>query len=525
MSMKYLGTILLLTLVAFSGCSRYIDSRNPVRSLPESGQVPANLTAGMIDGGVRLTWTIDDAAAVQKYRIYAAKEVTGTPLNYVVRDSSTTTTVDITDLQMNQRYSFEVAAVLTSGLEWEPSEAVSAEVTYLSISIKDGAEYANDRNVLVNINAPLTTSHIELSEDSTFAGSSFVPFSGTAKQFELSEGDGVKWVYAKLQFEDGSTTAGFLRDSIILDTRAAIDSVFFVAPVSGQYFTSGQTIQFGLDAGEIGGKASIGFTGVGQVKLYDDGSGVDPVAGDGVYWGTWTVPNSFTLNNGQVTGTFVDAAGNSAPQITAREPLNIFTAPLPVTVAATAISTYEIALTWTQAVGTNFAAYRIYRDASPTVSQASELITTITTGSTTSYTDTDLDAATTYYYRVYVYDNAGLSSGSEVVSATTEVNTVPDPVDLYAVVGSDTTTVQLSWTQSNETDFESYRIYRSTSPTVDTTATLVLLDRSIGTLTTTATLPGAPSGSNTRYYFRVFVFDRHGAMAGSNTVDVHAPEP
>ncbi len=523
MSMKYIGIIFLICVVAVIGCSRYIDSRDPVRSIPDTGQVPTNLTVDLIDGGVQLTWDIDDPAAVTKYRVYAAR-ITGTaPLDYVLRDSSTTTTATVTGLTVNQDYSFRVAAVLTSGLEWTPSDPVAATINYLSISIKDGAEYANSRTVIVNINAPLTTSHIEMSEDSTFAGSIFKPFSGTATQFELSEGDGVKWVYARLQFQDGTATGGFLSDSIILDTRAAIDSVFFLPPAD-DYFTGGETIRFGIDGGEIGGSASVSFTGSGTITLWDDGTGDDPVADDGIYWGHWTVPNTFTLNNGQVTGTFTDAAGNRAPQITGRKALNIFTAPLAVTASATAISTYEIALTWTQAVGTNFAAYRIYRDLSPTVTTSSELLTTITSSGTTEYTDTDLDAGTTYHYCIYVYDNVGLSTPSFVVTATTEPNTVPDPVDLFAVVGSDTTNVTLSWSQSAETDFESYRVYRSLSSPVDTTATLVSLERSIGTLSTTATLPSVSLGSNSRYYFRVFVFDRHGAIAGSNEVDVHAPE-
>jgi len=522
--MKYAISILLIVLMTAAGCDRYIDSRDPVRSLPTDGPVPANLKVTAIDGGVTLSWEIDDPTGITRYRVYAAEVEAGVQTEYILRDSTTELSITLTNLQINNEYLFQVAAVLTSGLEWERSEAVGSVVTYLSITIEEGAEYTNDSDVRVNINAPVATSHIMLTEDSTFADVLWLPFQGTTRNFIISDGDGVKWVYARLQFTDGSTSGGILSDSIILDTRAQIDSVFFSDFPNGQYFSAGDVITFGLAAREVGGTASAGFTGVGQVLLYDDGSGVDPIAADGVFYGSWTVPGGFTLNNGSVTGTYRDEAGNSAPQITAVRTLNIFTAPPAVTLSASALSTYEISLTWTSAVSNNFASYRIYREAGAVVTETSELITTITSGGTTSYTDTDLEAGFTYYYRVFVYDNIGLSTGSATVSATTEANTPPDPVDLFAVVGVDTMTVTLSWTESDERDFDSYRVYRYNTPAVDTTHSLVILQRNRGTLTGAAGLPTVPSGSNGHYYFRLYVVDRHGAVASSNVVDVHAPE-
>ncbi len=521
---KYLGIGLLAAVMLAAGCDRYIDDRDPVRSLPDDGPVPLNVKAFRIDGGVRLTWEMSDTAAVKRYRVYAAEIENDLVGEYLLQDSTSQMSVTLTDLTVNQEYAFRVAAVTGEGLEWGPSRAVKATVTYLSISLEEGAPAVNTRDVRVRLYIPTTTSHIRLSEDSTFADAVFIPFVGNSTTFEVSAGDGMKIVYAQLQFDDGSYSGQTLVDSILLDTRAEIDVVGFEPPATGTAFGPGDQITFFVNSNEIDGNASVSFSGVTSVVCYDDGTGQDAVRDDGIYVGTWTVPISFTLSAGEVTGRFIDQAGNQATPTTASSALNIFTPPLALTLSALPVSTSEISLTWTESSSDDFAAYRIYRDSDQGVSVESELITTITTIGTTSFTDTDLDANTEYFYSIHVYDNNGLSTGSAVVSAQTPVNTVPDPVDLFAVVGSDTTTVSLSWTRSEEEDFDSYRVYRSLAPAVDTTASLVLLERNQDIVTSSQSLPSVPLGSNQRYYFRVYVFDRHGAIAGSNVVDAAAPE-
>jgi hypothetical protein len=90
--------------------------------------------------------------------------------------------------------------------------------------------------------------------------------------------------------------------------------------------------------------------------------------------------------------------------------------PLPVsapTLTATPASASEIDLSWTAVDGAT--GYSLERSANGTdgwqeiVDQA-EL----------THTDSGLDAATTYYYRVRVYNDAGDGPYSEVASATTE---------------------------------------------------------------------------------------------------------
>ncbi len=496
----------LLSVAVIIGCSRYIESEDPVRSLPGEVPVPVNLVAQISNAGtVTLSWEVSDSASVARFRIYISDS---TQSSYTLRDSTGSFSMTVDGLLANQRYFFKVAAVMNEGLQGDLSEAVSAKAMFLSITIANDKEYTNSRNVLIQINAPPETSHLMLSEDSTFADAVYVQFIGTQTSFTLSEGDGDKTVYARLLFGDGSQSGEPLFDDITLDTHARIDSVFFTP--TGITFSPGDTVTFGLDAGESGGTARVSFTGVGEVKLFDDGTNGDLTADDGIYHGDWIVPVTFTLYNGGVTGSLTDDAGNVAAQIMAAEPLNIFGPPLPVTLSAIALSTFEIDLSWTPSVSSNFSAYRLYRSISPSVPDDTGLVTSISAVNTTSFTDTMLNHSTTYYYRMYVYDNSGLNSGSNVDSSTTFVNTEPDSVELFVIAEPDTT-ARLTWTVSKEDDFEHYRVFVKGTTGVDSSDELIAL---ISNRSTDNYSYKAPDTG--QFFFRVFVYDKHGLSAGSN---------
>jgi fibronectin type 3 domain-containing protein len=508
-------SIILLTallLAAISGCDRYIESRDPVRSLPEDVPVPVNVMAEVNGSGtVTLYWEVTDTAEVKLFRIFVADS---TDSDYRLYDSTTGFSATLSRLLVNRRYFFKVAAVTRYGLQGDWSEAVTARPTLFSISIENGKEYINKREVQIRVNAPTGTSHLMLSEDSTFADASFVSFTGAPASFTLSEGDGVKTVYARLQFSDGSRSGELLQDDIILDTHAAVDSVFFT-PV-GVTFSPGDTVLFGLDAGETGGEASASFTGVSRINLYDDGTNGDPIEGDGIYRGRWVVPVDFTLYNGVVTGSFQDRAGNSALPVTAQQVLNVNSPPQPVTLSAAPLSTFEIVLSWTKSNSADFASYRIYRSTNAAVSESSELVTTITNVNTTGYTDDDLNDNTTYYYRVFVYNNSNLSSGSNTASAKTKTNSPPEAVELFAIVQSDNT-VDLVWSKNNEADFASYRLYKdhdTTQTDLDSLrADLLSYIDNRNTSTFTDSLP-----DTLLHYYQVYVVDKHGASTASNVV-------
>lgn len=505
----------LITVIAFSllltavGCDRYIESGDPVRSLPEARPAPVNVEVMLDDQQVTLTWEMPDSSGVNRFRVYAADS---TDTDFVLRDSTTDYASNITNLLVNRTYYFTVAAVDNAGFEGLRSTPVSARVGLLSITIELNADHTNSRDVRIQLNSISGTSHVRLSEDSLFADAIFESFA-SYKNFSLSAGDGSKTVYGEYIFSDGSRTGQPLSDMITLDTRVNIDSVFF-SPAGP--FTTGDTITLAVTAGEIGGEASAGFPGVSEITLYDDGAEVDVAADDGTYTGIFVVPNDLVVADGQVTGRFVDAAGNST-QATAGRTISIQSTPLPVQlIMVETLSSYELALTWSQAVSSDFASYRIHRDITSSVTEDDELVETITSRSTITYVDNDLDESETYYYRVYVYNSFGLSAGSNTDSATTDANVPPEPVVLAGRLEADST-VGLTWSRNTDADFESYRIYRAIGPLADPPGDHLLIAY-INNQTTDSFSDFGPDAAT--YYYKVYVYDRQGSYAGSNEVIV-----
>lgn len=507
-----IAVVTFLLLVLLAGCERHIESKDPVRSLPGEPPAPVNVVASLADRSVRLTWEVSDSSNVVRFRIYrspAGEE------DYTLHDSTTSYTRLVSGLPLNQAIDLQVRAVSDRGVEGRGSAPVSVIVALLSITVSNNDEYTNSRNVQIQLNAPSTVEYVELSEDSTFAGSSPVPFSAQ-RSFTLSPTDGVKRVFARFTFEDGSMSDGVIADNIILDQYARVNDVYF-APLTGA-FTTGDTIQFFVDAdGEIGGEATVSFGSVNDLLLNDGGVSPDVAADDGIYSGRYVVPIQVTMNGAEVRGTFTDAAGNVADGVSST-PLNIEAAPLAVQISSVdAISSWQIQVRWTQSGSGDFASYRLYRATTNSVSDASTLITTVNSASTVTYTDTTVDATTEYFYVVYVVDGSGLRTPSNVDSATTPANTAPRAVTVAASL-QDSTNARITWTRNEDDDFSSYRIYRDISPNVSVADDLITIISERGSLTYTDYVP-FPSGSET-YYYRVMVYDRQGLMTPSNEVQV-----
>ncbi len=515
-----LSIIAILFLFVIGSCEREIESGDPVRSIPDVGPTIVNLQAAINNESITLTWDVVNGTGVSKYRVYQSNAEDLLPL-YNIVDSSATTSVDITNLQINTTYNFKVAAVTAEGLEWDPSEAVDAEFNYLSLSIENGKEYTNKLLNNVYIHAPVSTSHVMLSEDINFEGAKFTPFLGTGTPFEISSGDGTKWVYCKLQYQNGSMTGAPLSDSIILDTKAEIQSLTYNNPDNGDYFEAGELINFELDANETGGTASVRFgsgSNFTSIDLFDDGSGSDITADDGIYTSGWNVPDVFNAYGEEVSALFIDEAGNSANSITDDDLIYIYTPPAPVLLSALTESTHQIRLFWNLSTSDNFAAFRIFRATSPGVSDQSLQISFF--GSNVdNVTDNFLDDDTRYYYIIYTYDKSGLSSASNVINATTLINTAPEAVDLFAEIGTSTTTVELNWSKSDEDYFDSYRVYRNTVGNVSEDDDLVTYITNQSSLSASV-----PLEADITNYFKIYVVDRHGLSTGSSPeVSVDAP--
>ena len=156
----------------------------------------------------------------------------------------------------------------------------------------------------------------------------------------------------------------------------------------------------------------------------------------------------------------------------------------PVTVGsfsaeATASPAKTVRLTWTAvdpSTVSDFAGYWIYRSTSEAVSLESDLVVTIGEIFTRNFLDENTDQATTYYYRIYVVDNGGLSTGSDAVSITTTdldpsfITLAPPSVD------QTNQNVSLTWTRCPDADFASYKIYTAESTQDNENPNFNLLD-------------------------------------------------
>ena len=396
-----------LALLTIVSCDRYIESNDPVRSLPNDVPVPTNVNLFIDNLSVTLTWDISNASSISRYRVYVSENDT---LHYVIKDSSTTQSITLTQLTTNRLYYFKVAAVELSGLEGHKSDELFAQIGILSLVINNNSKYTNRRSVQAQFTVSNSATNFLISEDSTFADVVYLPFSAQSS-FTLSDGDGTKKVYAKILFASGASTQELLQDSILLDTKARIDSVFFLTP--NNLFSPGDTIVFGMITNELNGTASISFTGSGSVQLVDDGTGFDTVADDGIYYGWYVVPNNTNVHNATVNGNFSDEAGNNAPVLASYNQININTVPDPIELLVSYNPGDSAYFTWTRSEEPDFESYRLYTDNNSNVLISDELVTYESNAGSREFTI--MPPVGTSYYRIFVFDVHGVYSVSNEI--------------------------------------------------------------------------------------------------------------
>jgi fibronectin type 3 domain-containing protein len=192
--------------------------------------------------------------------------------------------------------------------------------------------------------------------------------------------------------------------------------------------------------------------------------------------------------------------------------------PAAVALSVFVVSESEVELDWSRCTASDFASYQIFRSDSLNVTTASMLLQTQTSSTTTTYRDTDRKPATDYYYAVFTADKAGLTSKSNVVKSTTPANQIPKSVTLF-ITQQDSTSVTLGWTKNDDSDFDSYRIYRSVnSPVGISNANLT------GAVATQSTTQYTDNNidKGQKFYFVILVYDKYGAVSVASN-EVHGP--
>jgi len=503
--------ILFILLILTGGCERTLDSGSVGFDPPDQLPVPTGLKIYHLADGMELNWQTSDSDIIAYFNIYYSDQEEN---EFIFWDSADSFSKTITALNTGQVYYFKVAAVDTNDVEGGWSYMVSSQVGVTSIVINNNDTYTNSLDISVSYVYPVTPLLVKISENSDLNSAVWQNFSQPGS-FELSDGDGIKYLYAVLRFSDGSESSISVSDSIILDTRAFIDSTYFIPKAS--ILQAGDTVYFYLNAGESGGQASVSFPGLGPLALYDDGDNGDTIADDGIYSRPYIIPVNLEIEDGLVTGRFTDAAGNSADDTYSATRINITIPPDAISLQTIAESSSQIRLSWSEVEPDNsdFSSYRLYRQTSPGVTETSELIANITSRTTLGYIDDDLNDNQLYVYRIYAYSADGLITQSEESSATTTVNIPPSAVTL-AVGLADELTISISWTENGDNDFESYQIYRGNSIDVTdlTGQRLTAINNQQETSYTDVRFDPLDT-----YFYVIYVYDKQGLKSSKSNVE------
>ncbi|MFH1219131.1 MAG: Ig-like domain-containing protein [Candidatus Eisenbacteria bacterium] len=184
---------------------------------------------------------------------------------------------------------------------------------------------------------------------------------------------------------------------------------------------------------------------------------------------------------------------------------------------ASEITASTMLLTWSENTNDDFAIFKVFRSLGAGVTESSEQLATIHQDTTTSYPVSGLQENEGYHFRVFTYDVFGHSSGSNEVMAKT-LNIAPrvSTLQLCPTTPATESSVPVCWSRNTNHDFISYRLYRLLTADVDTNSTLIFETQNVGETAYTDTGLAA----DTKYYYRVYVYDTGQIGSGSNIVGV-----
>jgi fibronectin type 3 domain-containing protein len=511
----------LLVVLFLVSCSKDHEERltNP-RDPARGGIDPPTVSGLRVEVGSRVGrvyWSLEDSSNVGSVRGYTVWIRPVGSDEYAREDSVAAPPGRLSGMINGQPYFVAVRPAMSNGLQGALSRDLRFTTGLFSVVIEDGQERTPTARVTLSLQAPTGTQGVRLSDQEDLTDVAVVPFRANLS-WELDPTDGTQQVYA--QFIDAEGTSSIpVWDEIILDTQASIRSLDLV-PGTGPV-QPGETVTFTMDTGETKGTAWVILGQDGRRKdLRDDGTAGDAQSEDGVYTLDYVVENDLRVVDAQVTGQFVDAAGNLADPRVAPQRLTVgFEPPSPVTLdEPSGITATRVILTWSRSVSPDFSAYRIVRAETEDVLSDPDrvILDEIINPSITILEDTrEIEQGLTYYYVVVVVDDLGASSNSNIVSADIP-NLVPRAVNLFEPSVPGETSIALSWTDSAELDFASYRLYRSDKSGVDEQDLLITeIDRAEVTQWLETGLI-----ENTRYYYRLFVADKGDLTTGSNELAI-----
>jgi hypothetical protein len=515
------GPAALLLVLACASCSTGSEEPvfdNPFDPANGSGlPVPDSVVVAVGNNQVQLSWSLPEGGEADEYAVFRRRldaETAADAETRLVKRVGARTFLD-TGVRNGRLYGYRIAAGKDDRFG-ERTDEVEARPALFAVALAEDAPRTRNRTVGAVMTAPQGVVAVSLSETSGDPEASWRPYAPTLS-WVLSGGDGEKTVYARFRLSDGEESLP-VSDSIVLDTRAVIESVDFDgAPVR----SAGETMHFRLDAGETGGEARIDVSGLFDgVVLFDDGSRGDATPDDGIHERDVAIPAGKSVTQAAVTGRFTDMVGNVAGSVDAARTLSVQTPPDPIALFPATTSeppdAPAVFLRWSESPETAFASYRVFRAEGTSVSLSDRPLETISARRTLAYTDEDVVEGRTYAYLVSVRVTSGLETGSDAIQVLVPNLRPPDAVTLRdpGAVASDR--VALDWGKSGARDFAGYRIRRNGSGAVseaDTTVAVITdVDRTF--------FDDTDLRENTEYFYRVYVIDQGGLDARSNEITV-----
>ncbi|MBN2444542.1 MAG: glycoside hydrolase family 9 protein [Spirochaetales bacterium] len=174
----------------------------------------------------------------------------------------------------------------------------------------------------------------------------------------------------------------------------------------------------------------------------------------------------------------------------------------PQGLSATAIGSSQVNLDWQDNSESDLDHYNIYQSRTSGFTPGAS--TLIGTSTVSSFSATDLQAQTVYYFRVTAVDDSfNEGTPSSQVSATT-LTPDPDPPGAprgLLISSVDSFSITLDWYDNSEADLSKYRVYRSPSPGFSVGSTTYAGDTLVSNFIDTGL------NSQTTYYYKVCSVD------------------
>ena len=212
----------------------------------------------------------------------------------------------------------------------------------------------------------------------------------------------------------------------ITETSASgsVTSTIMVSPATASKFvisglstaTVGTAASFTVTAEDAYGNVATGYTGTVEFTSSDTAA---TLPGNTPFTSANAGTQTFSVTFGTAGTQSLTVTDTANASLTATQSGISVSPAAPSGLAATAVSSSQINLTWGAAAGAT--GYEIERSLS-----AASGFAEVGTATTTSYSDTGLTAGTTYYYRVIATGGGNSSAASNTASATT-TGTAPPP--------------------------------------------------------------------------------------------------